>query len=36
MLALRGRPSIDSVATALDGLDGVVEVPTSDLAEAAN
>jgi putative Mg2+ transporter-C (MgtC) family protein len=36
MLEVRGQPSIDSLATALDGLDGVIEVTTSDLAEAAD
>jgi putative Mg2+ transporter-C (MgtC) family protein len=36
MLEVRGQPAIDSLATALDGLDGVTEVTTSDLAEAAD
>jgi putative Mg2+ transporter-C (MgtC) family protein len=36
MLELHGQPEIDRLATALDELDGVLEVTTSDLAQAAD
>jgi putative Mg2+ transporter-C (MgtC) family protein len=35
-LEVRGQPAIERLATALDELDGVLEVTTSDLAQAAD
>jgi putative Mg2+ transporter-C (MgtC) family protein len=35
-LEVHGQPAIESLATALDELDGVLEVTTSDLAQAAD
>jgi hypothetical protein len=35
-LEVEGRPEVESLAAALDELDGVLEVATSDLAEGAD